>query len=326
MKALSPLPKYPVSELDSQIFSVNIASDSSYMACALSSGEIGLFSGKTGRLSYRITNSTGFESSTCIKFLPNNPKSFLVGSTDGTIKEWNTNGEPNMKWTTKEKGNQIFALDISANSQYFVSAGLDKTVRVYDYVTKSIVYSLFRPEIDDGYSNGHTNRIFSVIFNKNDPTILYSGGWDDTIQMWDLRSGSSVRSVFGPHICGDSIDVFQNYLVAGSWRTQNQIQLFDLRNFSEIKSSRWSNKSDDRQCLIYSLKFDSNGQTVYAGGSGDTKVKSFCAQTLVPSGKATKLDSSILSMCTNADSNELIIGTASGKLYWFGLQHTKQEN
>ena len=51
---------------------------------------------------------------------------------------------------------------------------------------------------------GHSNRIFSVKF-IDDNTIV-SGGWDSVIHLWDIRQGKSVKSVFGPHVAGDSID------------------------------------------------------------------------------------------------------------------------
>ena len=35
--------------------------------------------------------------------------------------------------------------------------------------------------------------------------------------------------VVGPHVCGDSIDVCGNLLLAGSYRNQRNLQMFDLR-------------------------------------------------------------------------------------------------
>jgi COMPASS component SWD3 len=55
---------------------------------------------------------------------------------------------------------------------------------------------------------GHSNRVFSIKFNPDDENILLSGGWDNTVQIWDIRAGASVRSIFGPHICGDAMDIY----------------------------------------------------------------------------------------------------------------------
>ena len=56
-------------------------------------------------------------------------------------------------------------------------------------------------------SAGHSNRVFSVKFHPEDPNVLLSGGWDNTIQIWDLRTGFSERSIYGPHLAGDSLDI-----------------------------------------------------------------------------------------------------------------------
>jgi COMPASS component SWD3 len=40
---------------------------------------------------------------------------------------------------------------------------------------------------------GHSNRIFALKFDKSNEHILYSGGWDDTIQISDLRVGGPVQ-------------------------------------------------------------------------------------------------------------------------------------
>ena len=40
--------------------------------------------------------------------------------------------------------------------------------------------------------------------------------------------------VVGPHVCGESIDVLDNMLVAGSYRNTKNLILVDLRKPSEI--------------------------------------------------------------------------------------------
>ena len=55
-------------------------------------------------------------------------------------------------------------------------------MRLYDEVTKKPKGKL------EGTLNspGHSNRIFSIKFNKADPTILASAGWDKNVIIWDL--------------------------------------------------------------------------------------------------------------------------------------------
>ena len=81
---------------------------------------------------------------------------------------------------------------------------------------------------------GHSNRVYCVKYNIHNPKIIVSGGWDQTMQVWDTRAGQyyfiysqifkaelgqSVASIFGPYVCGDSIDIDSNGVVlTGSYR------------------------------------------------------------------------------------------------------------
>jgi WD40 repeat protein len=47
-------------------------------------------------------------------------------------------------------------------------------------------------------TNGHTNRIFSVKFDPTMSNVVYSGGWDCIVNIWDLRTGGVIGSISGP--------------------------------------------------------------------------------------------------------------------------------
>jgi WD40 repeat protein len=47
-------------------------------------------------------------------------------------------------------------------------------------------------------TNGHTNRIFSVKYDPTMANVVYSGGWDCIVNIWDLRTGGVIGSISGP--------------------------------------------------------------------------------------------------------------------------------
>jgi WD40 repeat protein len=62
--------------------------------------------------------------------------------------------------------------------------------------------------------------VVAVKFDKEDENLLISGGWDYTIKVWDIREPNPCRYIYGPYICGDSLDLHEGYILAGSFRAE----------------------------------------------------------------------------------------------------------
>lgn len=77
----------------------------------------------------------------------------------------------------------MYCLDFNTNGTLLAVGGRDAHVRVYDETTKSLAATLK----EKGELPGHSNRIFCVKFNPLDDNMIVSGGWDNTIQIYDLR-------------------------------------------------------------------------------------------------------------------------------------------
>ena len=129
----------------------------------------------------------------------------------------------------------------------------------------------------DGTINapGHTNRIFSMKFSKTDPNILASGGWDKSVIIWDLVAQEPKSKCIGPYICGDSIDIFGNILVTGSWRTENQLEMWDLREQKPNPIGiKWENDLGVSPVKLYASQISQhNGRFLLAGGSGTNEAR-----------------------------------------------------
>ena len=128
-------------------------------------------------------------------------------------------------------------MDFSPDGTMLATAGRDCRVRLYDETTKSLFMSLK----ERGDLPGHSNRIFAVKFNQVNPNILLSAGWDNTMQIYDIREKGPVASIYGPHVCGDAIDVRNDgyTVLAGSYRQNDALQLFDLRSMKCVKTYEW---------------------------------------------------------------------------------------
>ena len=178
------------SDDDAEAFCVRFSPDDTLLAAGCGDGVVRIFHTEGGRLAYRLEACAAGLPTTAIRFRPTSASSktrnvMLVANSDGTVQHWHITSQRCLH-TVTEEDNQVYALDYQHDGARFATAGKDYTVRVYDEATKTCVSRLC-----GGYnktSPGHSNRIFSVKFCAHDPHTLLSAGWDNTIQVWDLRT------------------------------------------------------------------------------------------------------------------------------------------
>lgn len=224
------------------------------------------------------SESSGLPITSVIKFKPHNDSGehenlLLAGDDGGNITKYDVvDGMVVEKIEWKgEAENKIYAIDYNTNGRQFATAGYDTMVRVYDDITMKCVQEL--DPFKSGHS-GHSNRVFSVKFNKEDPNILISGGWDNNIIIHDVREKGPVNAIIGAHICGESLDFSGNKILSGSNRTTKQLQLWDLETTKLIQDVDWNGSGmfkDGDSCKVFCSKFMSHTDTgkeyILAGGS-----------------------------------------------------------
>eukprot|EP00484_Ammonia_sp_Unknown_P018024 CAMPEP_0197026604 /NCGR_PEP_ID=MMETSP1384-20130603/6663_1 /TAXON_ID=29189 /ORGANISM="Ammonia sp." /LENGTH=379 /DNA_ID=CAMNT_0042455303 /DNA_START=158 /DNA_END=1297 /DNA_ORIENTATION=- len=257
-------------DYENGIFCVKWSPDGQYLAVGCADGGVRVLRGSDGKLAYKFSTS-GSQPVTVLRWKPSlsnvGSSSCLIStSASGCIDIWHVQSSKCI-YSIAEQENQIFAFDISPQSKgsfRFASAGQDKIIRVYDDETKKLVSTLER-----GYMTkhvGHSNRIFALKWKPDDANILISGGWDNSVLFWDLRSKQCFRSIFGPHIAGQSVDIQNDIVVTGSWAVRDTIHLYEFSTGKELKNSqlRWNPSP-----MIYSLSYSPSLEGVIAaGGTG----------------------------------------------------------
>lgn len=156
-----------------------------------------------------------------------------------------------------EEDNHVYCLDFNNDGTLLASAGRDHKIRVYDETTKSLAFEM--QELAD--LPGHSNRVFCVKFNKADQNMIISGGWDNTVQIYDTRYRGPVASMYGPHICGDCMDIRSDgyTLLTGSYRQDDAIEVYDLRMRRRTRVIAWEG-SGNQELLMYDDDGDEDGQ------------------------------------------------------------------
>lgn len=136
-----------------------------------------------------------------------------------------------------DPNNHIYTMDFNKDGTLLAVAGRDSNVYVYDETTKQLAFNMR----ELGNEPGHSNRIFCVKFNKTDGNMIVSGGWDNTVQIYDMRYRGPVHSIYGPHICGDCIEIRNDghTMMTGSHRMEDVIEIWDLRMNKRTRTIPW---------------------------------------------------------------------------------------
>ena len=199
----------------------------------------------------------------------------VTTQSSGVIHHWHVQSGKCTHTIKEDNDNNLYALDFTQDGRLFATAGSDTRVSIYDEMTKQKIHVMAE---GPGHHVGHSNRVFTVKFHPQDQNLLVSGGWDRTIQLYDLRTGSVVDSIFGPQISGDSLDLHEDLILTGSNRNKDVVQIFSLQKRQLIQNVDWelSSKKDLEAGFVYGARFSKpSPNLIFAGGAGRNEVKIF---------------------------------------------------
>ena len=327
-----------------QVFSTSFHPDMSMVAAAFGDGTVRVYDplrtepgpeegapALAPRL-HTVDPMTGGLPTMALRFRPEKAKSrnvLVSAGVNGCCQHWHLASGKCLHAITEDAShplsrqkytNQIFALEYSRDGTHFATAGKDKIVRIYEEATKSQVATLSQNIM--GTSIGHSNCIFSVKFHPLEEHTVLSAGWDNTVCVWDLRADSSagaVRSIYGPHVCGDALDIEPEggqEVLTGAWRPDDQLQVWDFGSGRLIDTIEWPEPDEKsrHRCQVYAAKYSPDGRRIAAGGSGQNELRVFDAKTGRCEGAATALETALMSLDWAPTCTMLAAGMGDGSV------------
>lgn len=111
-------------------------------------------------------------------FNPKDSNSFASASLDRTVKVWTLGASAaNFTLEAHEKGVNYVEYYFGSDKPYMLTTGDDRTIKIWDYLSKSCVQTL----------TGHTSIVSFAIFHPSLPLII-SGSEDGTVKLWHANT------------------------------------------------------------------------------------------------------------------------------------------
>lgn len=185
----------------------------------------------------------------------------------------------------------INSVAIAPDGQTLVSGSADKTVKIWNLASGSLVKTL----------TGHSSTVDAVAISPDGKTIV-SGGYDSTIKVWNLASGSLLKNLTGHTGTIESLAITPDSQTLVSSSYDRTIKVWNLANGSLLRTlSGHSN-------IVYSIAIAPDGRTIAsASADGTIKIWDLASGSLLKTltGHANSVDAVAIS----SDGQTLVSGS-----------------
>lgn len=295
------------------IYSVNFSFNAKYLVAGCGNGAIQVYECVPGKKRRPLKHGSLYGLPiTTAKFFPFKDDQLITASADGTLTCWDLESW-NFYKKIDEPHNEISTLDFSHDGKIFATAGKDRNIRVYDTSTLQLKltfggtdYLEVTQEDVVAPEAGHGRKVFALKFHPFDDNIFLTGGWDRCIKVWDVRADQVVRSIYGPYICGDGIDIWEDSVLTASWVARDALQIWDYGSGRMIEIIPFP--SDEHGEFLYVGRFCGSGDVIAAGGSGTSDLKIINRNTRKVMSRVEDEGKPIQALDVSRDGKQLAIG------------------
>lgn len=240
---------------------------------------------------------------------------FLASSGDGSIKLWNAKEDEakrKLKHAVYHPDVGTNCLDIDYDCTKFVAGCMDHCLRVYDAIEMKEVITY---KGEDTKHSEHFNRIYSIKFDESNDNVFYSGGWDKSITVHDIREAHSTSQFMGPYISGDSLDIFGDILLAGNYRSHDCLEMYDVKTGECVNTLNWTEDSDKTGGMIMACSYGiPKSDTVIAGSSSLHELKVFNPKDGSAYSTVTDFNGPVVAMDLTSEGDTISVGSKTGSV------------
>ena len=182
-------------------------------------------------------------------------KYLISGSADKTAKIWNVKNNFRLVDTINFHSNDVYAVKIikKRNRYFAITAGLDNKIEIYDMQQKKTIKS-HQLNYNLDYLATTKNRI--AVCGKGKEIKIYD---------WNLNPIKTIYSETVP--TGLKYSKNGKYLIAGTWKNPNNINIYETKNYQLYSSLKKFNN------LVQAVDFWEKDNKIYGVAGGGTNKK-----------------------------------------------------
>jgi WD40 repeat protein/tRNA A-37 threonylcarbamoyl transferase component Bud32 len=183
------------------------------------------------------------------------------GFPEGTVKVWDARSGAEIA-TLRGHTNYVSSVAYSPDGTRLASASGDHTVKVWD-ARRCLIATL----------RGHTSRVNAVSYSPDGTRLASASGWpDNTVKVWDARSGAEIATLRGHPQRVTSVAYSPDGTRLASAAGDSTVRLWDARSGVEIATLR------GHTSFVWSVSYSPDG-TRLASAAGDSTVKVWDARS-----------------------------------------------
>ncbi|RUP43652.1 WD40-repeat-containing domain protein [Jimgerdemannia flammicorona] len=286
------------------VTAVHFSQAAPYDFAVTSSTRVQIYSSKTHSVKKTISRFKDVASSGSIRA---DGKLVVAGDATGLVQLFDINSRAILR-TMRGHTHPVHTTKFSPNNTHILSTSDDKTVRIWDIPTETAVSVFANHEVRPSfYSIKHTNTDYvrAGLVSTDNPHLVLSGSYDQTVKLWDLRSNTCAMNMnHGAPIEDVSMFPGGGVVVSAGGPT---LKIWDL-----LSGGRLMNSLSNHQKTITSLCFDGSYSRLLTG-SLDQHVKVYNVQDYKVV-HSVKYPAPVLSVALSPDDTHLVAGMTGGLL------------
>ena len=218
----------PLEGHSEQVRAVAVTPDSKYMISGSSDKTLKVWDLQTGSILRTLNGHNDWVNAVAVT--PDS-KYVISGSGDKTLKVWDFQTGEFLRTLTGHN-DWVNAVAVTPDSKYVISGSGDKTLKVWDLQTGSILCTLTGLAIRcDGNCTltGHSDWVHAVAVTPDSKYVI-SGSSDSRLKVWDLQTGSILRTLVTGHsdwVNAVAVTPDSKYVISGS--SDSRLKVWNLQ-------------------------------------------------------------------------------------------------